>query len=267
MSTDALMIRPNELIYDDRQALVLAKKGSRAYGRGWEPRNFNEDAFGSVAEPLTDQYLLPESKWKETLEQQIHNGARVSDVILRSGIAPLDQRKTNYCWINGPTNCARVAQLIAGNKFIDLSPASVGAPIQGYRNVGGWCTQGLKYIIETGICPLPYWPANAIDKQYDTAESRAARIKVTEWWDVQCNDKYAFNRIVSLALQGIPSAVGYNWWGHAVIFCDLVLLDNGQWGGRIWNSWGMWGDRGFAVYPRSKMVPNDACAVRVFSAA
>jgi hypothetical protein len=210
----------------------------------------------------------------------------------------LDQNGTNYCWINAPVHCVEVIRTVAGQQLVRLSPASCGGPIKNYRNVGGWGTEGLKYIVSTGCVPQSMWPPNAISRSYDNAETREVRkqYKVTEWWDLRARN---INHLMSCLLQRIPVAVGYNWWSHEVTAMDGVVvradptpvaallhematvgrpeyscmspseLDSlaelaATYGIRIDNSWGQgWSDRGRGILNGSKMLPDDAVAPRV----
>ncbi len=148
-----------------------------------------------------------------------------------------------------------------------LSPASVAAPIKGYRNQGGWGGEALEYIVAHGVAPVADWPANAINKQYDNAASQASRQRftVTEWWDLAPRN---FDQLMTCLLLRIPVPIGLNWWHHEVCAIDPVVLSPGKFGVRFRNSWGDgYGDQGFGVLTESKATPDDAVAPRVATAA
>jgi hypothetical protein len=187
---------------------------------------------------------------------------RLSKRIITAGLPCPDQASTNYCWINAPTHCVEIMRLLHNLPMQILSPASAGARIKNFRNVGGWGEEGLQFIVENGLCPVELWPANAIDRKYDTPANREAakKFRVTEWWELVPRD---MDQLVSVLLMGFPVAVGYNWWGHEVTAIEPVIID-GQICIRIRNSWGMsWGDKGFSILQGKKMFADDAVVARV----
>jgi hypothetical protein len=144
---------------------------------------------------------------------------------------------------------------------VELSPASVGAPIKNFRNNGGWGTEGLAYIATHGLVPASLWPCNAIDRKYDTPAANAERgsYRVTEWDDMAPNRAHMFSQV----LNGHPVAIGLNWWSHEVTALAIVWEDNG-WSLIFANSWGTdYGVDGFGKLRGSKQVPDDACSPRV----
>jgi hypothetical protein len=140
-------------------------------------------------------------------------------------------------------------------KPVLLSPASVGAKIKSYRNVGGWGKEGLQGIIKWGVVPVDKWPANAIDRRYDTPENRALALKyrVVEWYE--CIPRN-LDQMVSLLLRRKAGASGLNWWRHEVTYTECVWID-GQVAVRARNSWRGYGDFGFFILQGSKMLADD----------
>ena len=148
------------------------------------------------------------------------------------------------------------------NEQVILSPASAGARIKGFHNVGGWGTEGLRFIVENGVCPVEKWPANAIQRSYLTADNiaLAKKYRITEWYDLRPRN---YKQLISCVLRNWPVAVGYNWWSHEVTAYDAVIVD-GKVLLRIRNSWSMnWGDAGFSVLSVAKGTPDDAVVPRV----
>lgn len=230
-------------------------------GRGHIPRDYQKVPYGSVAAPF-DIPVIPRSEWDARRKQLEDSKSRISDVVKAVGMKSLDQGRTNFCWANGPVNCVRVIRCINNQPFVDLSPASVACPINGFRNEGGWGTEALKRIVSHGVTEARLWPANAIDRQYFTEEAKqnALNYRVSEWYELQPRN---LEQLVTCCLLRIPVAIGLNWWRHEVMACDLV--ENGV---LIWNSWGdSWGDGGFGVLSFSKATPDDAVAPRVVLAA
>lgn len=266
---------PGERIIDDGNAAAIAPAqdvivDGEVKTRGYVPRDWQAVPFGSMpeAEPL-GLPLIPRSEWDDRIEEIERTKSRLTDLCDGAGLTVLDQNGTNYCWINAPVHCVEILRVKQGEPLVRLSPASCGGPIKGYRNVGGWGTEGLAYIVEHGIVPQEMWPPNAINRQYDTPESREARkaYKVQEWWDVVDlgqRDRERFDRLATCLLLGIPVAIGLNWWRHEITAMDLVALGGGQYGVRINNSWGTrWETNGRSVLSESKATPDDAVAPRV----
>lgn len=239
---------------------------------GYKPRDWSAQPFGSFAEPL-DMPLIPRDEWKERIEEQERTKSSLVHLLDHYNIPVKDQNGTNYCWINAPVHAVEVVRAIQGQKYVSLSPASCGALIKGYRNVGGWGSEGLRYIVEHGVAPTSTWPDNGINRQYDNEESRTARqnYKVTEWYDVvdvtRERPTKRFDRLMTCLLLNIPVAIGLNWWGHEVLGIAGAVTSSG-FGAVIDNSWGTrWGDKGRSILTESKATPDDAIAPRVTLAA
>lgn len=232
--------------------------------RGLLPRDYSVHPLGATGFTAPfDVPNIPRSEWPARIEELERTKSRLSDIADAADHKCLDQNGTNYCWANGPVYCVELVRLAQGLPLVYLSPASVAGPIKGYRNVGGWGTEALEYIVQHGIVPVEMWPPNSRDSSLHTAEAkqRALDFKVTEWYDLRSRD---FDQLMTCLLLRIPVAVGYNWWGHEVAAIDPVVISSGKFGVKIRNSWGMgYGDRGYAVLAEGKATPDDAVAPRV----
>lgn len=255
-------------VFDDSNAYLLVQdpevNGERKT-RGLIPRDWTLQPFGSLkyAAPF-DIAPIPRSMWDAMIAEKERTKSRLVDICDQAGLTVLDQNGTNYCWINAPTHCVEIMRVVQGQPMVRLSPASVGGPIKGYRNQGGWGTEGLEYIVEHGVCSQAVWPANAINRQYDNTESQADRKhhKVGEWWELRPRN---FDHLATCLLMGFPVAVGYNWWSHEVTAMDLVKV-NGGYGIIIDNSWSTsWGEKGRGVLAEGKATPDDAVAARTIT--
>lgn len=261
-------LNAGEIVIDDsnfHQFLIDPIIDGDQKSRGMIPREWGDAPFGSLpfAAAFPADMLIPEDEWDDRIAEMESSKTRLTDICDQVGLTVLDQDGTNYCWINAPTHCVEVIRAVANQQLVRLSPASCGGPIKNYRNVGGWGTEGLKYIVEHGLVPQSAWPANAISRQYDTAETRELRkqYRVTEWWDLRPRN---MQQLMSCLLLRIPVAVGLNWWSHEVTYMDPVALGGGKYGARIDNSWGAnWGTKGRSVLSGSKVLPDDAVAPRV----
>jgi hypothetical protein len=222
--------------------------------------SFDDYAYGDAAKPFPDSLLIPEGDWEGMIKEMEERKTRLSDLIEQAGLPCKDQAQTNYCWINAPAHCVEISRLKQGQKMVILSAASAGAKIKNFRNVGGWGKEGLEFIAENGLVPEEFWPKNAINRAYDTAQNWefAQRYRVEKWLEIRPRN---LKQLMSCLLRRIPIAVGYNWWGHEVTLVDPVWV-NGAPGGRMRNSWTMdWPKpqaKGYAVLQGSKLLPDDA---------
>lgn len=200
--------------------------------------------------------LIPESEWDDHIRQLEQNKATLYDLCTQSNLPCLDQNGTNYCWVNAPTHCCEVIRLVETGKVFSYSPASAGAPIKGFRNVGGWGSQALEYFKLNGLNETKDWPANAINRNYYTETNKEkARNNLTLEWFVLRN----WEERVSCILAGVPTADGYNWWSHEVCGMGITLQKHDL---IIRNSWGMsWGDKGFGTLTGSKKHADESVAI------
>ncbi len=247
-----------EIYIDDSNAHEFAQDrvvNGVTMTRGRIPRDFALDPLGCrSAAPRFDVPIIPRSEWSDRIKRQEDDGTRTSDIISRSGMKPLNQNGTNYCWGNAPVNAMRVLAAMMNEPYADLSPASVCAPIVGYRNNGGYGLNAVQKIFDDGVCTTKTWPANAIDRKYDNAESRADRIKrkFIKWGDVDVS-RSGFEKIASGCLRNWLFPIGLNWWSHEVLGVDVTEVSRGVFGLRIYNSHG----DGLLVLSESKGTPDD----------
>lgn len=233
-------------------------------GRGHVPRDYKQQPFGSLgfATPFSHP-PTPRSEWAERIRDRERAGAILSKVARARGVKTLDQGPTNYCWINAPIQAMQVCRAVAGQPVIDLSPASVGTKIKRFQNVGGWGTEGLSYLARFGAVPCSLWPANAIDRRYDTPQADAERSKyqADKWIDLPPR---RFDLQMTCLLMGWPVPVGFNWWGHEVLSIDPVILDgHDRFGTRIWNNWSdRWGTNGMAILDEEHSTADDQYALQ-----
>lgn len=230
---------------------------------GHVPRDWSKHPYGAT--PNTAPFalpLIPRGEWKQRIEEKEAKQSTIRHHCERNGLTVLDQNGTNYCWINAPTYAMMIVRMLMGLPTVRLSPASVGAKIKNFRNNGGWGTEGLEYIAEHGLVPQDKWPANAIDRKYDNAESDAERssYRCLEWWDLKPGN---FDQVATCVLQNIPVAIGLNWWSHEITAVGLKY-DGGKYLLEIANSWSAnWESNGFGLLSESKGTPDDAVAPRV----
>lgn len=255
----ASILIPGERIIDEHSPMSLTNPVgvSRGY-EGMYQRGFSNARFSA----MPDSMLIDKSEWRDRIEAKQKDQSQVSDLIRYKKIPPKDQARTNYCWNTAPVGAYEVVRCIMNQPHIELSNASVGAPITGFKNVGGWGDDALERMESHGINASVDWPNNAIERKYFTQENQKKALEnrvVDGWWKLEPN---AIEQVASLVLQNILVPVGYNWWGHEVYICDL-LWDR-EFMFRFRNSWGDTSDYpyGFGVLKGKRMIPNDAVAFR-----
>lgn len=244
----------------------IASITSDEFGRGYEVGGYEAEGYGSnpYGKPF-DLPLIPEDEWKERIEEKDRNETWCDQVARREGVETLNQGRTNYCWINGPVQCLQINRVQQGQDHVPLSPASGGAIIKNYRNVGGWGSQAITFIAENGLSPVDLWPANAIDRQYDNVESQRhrKRYKISEWLELRPRN---MAQSITCALSNIPTAPAFNHWRHLVCGVRYAIDRRGQIVRVIWNSWGdNWGDSGLGILSGSKSYADEEWAPSIAS--
>lgn len=253
-------LQPGELVINDKNAGRFV--GKIDVGYGMIARDWQSEGYGSYADPF-DLPLLPRSEWPDRIAYREQNNALLTKLCDQAGSGIKNQQSLPYCWIFGVTRTVEITRVVQGQPVVSLSPASAGGPITGYVKRGGYGSAGLKYVREHGLVPSSMWPDTAVDRKYDTPETRAERPKyrVQEWYDVvDYGDRSSsFDRVATCLLLGIPLSLSYNWWGHLVCGVDLVRLPSGKYGIRIDNSWGAnWGTGGRSILEEGKGTPDAA---------
>ena len=258
---------PDEFIINDESPEELhAVPDGQSTGLDFSTRT--REGYGAYAAPFDPSKLMSMDEIVERIKLAEQNKTRKSDLIRLKNLQPKNQDQTNYCWMNAPVGSLELRRLVMNESPVILSPASAAARITGFKNVGGWGLDAVKFLSNPdggGCCPVENWPANAIDRKYDTPANHAIAKKYlfTKWVAL---DPRNLQQVASLVLRGFPVPVGYDWWGHEVYVCDMVILD-GQLCPRIRNSWGIWGDFGFAVLQGQKALPDDAvCCIDALAA-
>lgn len=242
-----------------------------------------EKGFGLVMpdEPDTSGYsqvrpfdipLIPQSEWKERIEQMERSNSRLSDIRMEGNagrmIPSLDQGSSNYCWAHSPTAAAIMSRAVEGQPYVRLSAFSVAVPIKSGRNEGGWNPEAAQRIATHGVASVDAWPERSFSRTHDNPNTwrNAEKYKVTEgFWDLRLS-KYdrnlTFQQLMTCLLLRIPCPVDLMWWRHSVLALDPVW-EQGQFGIRIWNSWGdNWGSNGMGVILGQKAIPDGATAFK-----
>lgn len=228
--------------------------------KGRVPRDRSQIPTGSM--PFSKSFsmpIIPRAEWPDRIADMERTKSRLSDICTQAGIPPLNQNGTNYCWAHGPVTAMEIMRAVNGLPYVNLSAASVAAPIKRGANQGGWGGEALEYMVEHGTVSAEFWPLNSRNTSLDSkpeVQANRALHKVTEWLDLDNRD---FDQLMTCLLLRIPVAIGLNWWSHEVCAVDPVY-EGGKFQVRIRNSWGSWGDNGYGLLSESKATPDDACA-------
>ena len=254
----------NRFIIDDDNCHQVVNQNR--YLKGYNERDYGAAPLGSFGDEFPRELYIDSSEWRDRIEFLDKNKAQCKHHKELAGFDSLNQGSTNYCWINAPIQACHYVRAMQGLPHVPLSPASVGAKIKNFQNVGGWGSQGLDYLKKYGAVPQSMWPANAIDRRYDTGENNAIRsqYKVTEFYELAVR---SFHALVSCLLLGWPVAIGLNWWRHEVLACMALIRGSDPEADTVIdidNSWGTsWGDNGHGILTRSKATPDEAVVARV----
>jgi hypothetical protein len=238
-------------VINDSNYLKYRLQGSRGYYGMFqtsEQRNLCK-SFTDLGIPLIDQ-----DEWDDRINELEKLKSRIYDFC--EDLPCLDQNQTNYCWVNAPTHCCEIIRKTETGRIVSLSPASAGAVIKNFRNVGGWGSEALEYFKINGLNLTKDWPANAIDRQYYTESNKQKALKNVTLEYFVLN---SWEERVSCILSGIPTADGYNWWAHEVCGVGITIQNHDL---VIRNSWGMsWGDKGFGTLSGSKKHADESVAI------
>ena len=255
----AEILRPGEKIINDNSPFSFFEPSGITKGyEGMHRRGFSNARFSA----LPDSMLIDRSEWRDRINAKQKDQSQISDLLIYKKLPPKNQANTNYCWNTAPVGGYEAQRVIMNHPYIEFSNASVGGPVTGFKNIGGWGDDALERMESHGVCPSQFWPNNAINKKYFTEENkqRAAGHRVADgWWKLEGG---SIEQTASLVLQNIIVHVGYDWCGHEVYVCDLLW--DGDFMFRIRNSWGDIPEfpNGFGILKGRKMIPNDAVAFR-----
>lgn len=246
-----------------------------AKGHGLVPRDYSvypKEMF----DPPSLMKLIPRSEWSDRIKMLEREQATIRHILERGDggkeIPPTDQNGHGYCWAYSTGGAVQVVRALQGQPYVALNPHAVAAIIKRGRDEGGWCGLSAKFLRETGIPSFEFWPRHSRDLSNDTPVMRAnaALHKVTEEWVDLTRDVYDQNLaddvICTCLLSNIPVAADFNHWSHSVTLTGLKEVEPGSFGKELRNSWGRWGDNGYAIFRGSKAIVNGAVALRVAGA-
>ena len=216
--------------------------------------------FGAMENaPAFGLPTIPKSEWQARIEEGEALGSFISQRMIKAKIPCKDQQQTNFCWIFSTVSAYECRRMLQGETYINFSPASCGSLITNGRNIGGWCEQAINGIHKYGLAPSDMYSSTETRKRHSSDLLRKMKtFDVPDFCELAPRN---LNDLITAGLSYVPLAVGLNWWGHAILFCEPVWLD-GTVAYRFRNSWGSsYGSNGFSILQGSKMLPDDAIGV------
>ena len=231
-----------------------------------EPR---DTAYGSLyfATPFEEALdIIPIEEWPERIEEMDAKNMWLSS---HCDFPSYDQSSLPYCWVYCCAGAATAIRRQQGNSIRIFSPESVGAPVSGYRRVGGWPERAMQYMLENGIARQELWPRLSVSRSNLTAEVREdyGHNLALELFD--CPDD-SFAEAATLLMLGHGAILSFNWWRHAVMGVKIhdFKRSHNRFGMGIRNSWGQWGTKnehghyGFGTLSGSKATPSAVIGLR-----
>jgi hypothetical protein len=173
-----------------------------------------------------------------------------------------NQNGFGYCWTYGLTGCVMIKRAIEGQKFVRLSPFSLGWLVN-WKNAGYYCDRAIAGAKERGIADIDHVPEyelnpNKFDLEWKT---NALDHRPSEWWDTRRQDEASMvQQCITILDAGSPLYVAYNWWGHALLVCG-ILWNSSERNKIIWQLWNSHND-GIIELTGSRGVPDEAYGVR-----
>lgn len=189
---------------------------------GLLPRDFEKVPVGSVtgSSRFPDNQLIPRDIWVDIIKEKKKNRATLVDIWEAEVNTVLYQNGLNYCWMYSPCMAMMILRAVQGLPFVLLSASSAAGPASGFRNVGNYISNALKWLKMNGIAPESLHPMTEISKaKYTPAVKTASKsYMIEEWWEGTNRD---LDAVVSCILMDQPVCVGYWWWEHAVTLLSI----------------------------------------------
>ncbi len=259
-----------ELIFDDGTPTTSPDLDGGF--RGLILRGLKTEPVGYCAPiPPANIPLTPRGEWPDLIKQGEADKSFLSHIRDRGnfgGVMPsLDQNGQGFCWAYGTANAISLLRAKAHQPYARLSAHAIGCKVKNFRDEGGWGALSLEFTLANGCPDVAHWKEKSMSRTNDTPETWAnAKLYMPDEGFVDLaspvyNRDLTFDQVMTCLLERIPVVCDFDWWGHCVCACDPVEVSPGQFGVRIWNSWGdSWSQNGMGVLTGSKAIPNNAVA-------
>ncbi len=260
-----------ELIVDDGTS--YQNPDLHAGFRGLVPRDLVMNPVGYAATiPPASIKLIPRSEWSDLIKQGEASKSFLSHLRDRGNagaqIPSLSQNGQGFCWQYAPVIGLTLGRAKSNLPYVRLSAHAAACKSTGFKDVGGWGAKGVENLLAFGCPSVATWKEQSMNRQYDTAATwaEAALYKpnnvLMDLASPVYNRDLTFDQVMTCLLERIPVIGDFNWWGHAICLVDPVEVSPGQFGVRVWNSWGdSWSNKGMGVLTGAKAVPDNAVAI------
>lgn len=245
------------VINDDNYQTIIAEGLAAGRATGFEAGPPMDPRF-----KFSNKYtIIPRKDWPALIKQG--QGTFLSDLIKAAKIPSKDQDGLGYCWVYASTSTVETCRAIQGQHYVDLSPESVGGPVTGWRNQGGYGEQALDQLTKVGACEMSFMdrPNSLSPSRWKAGwEADRENYKITmSWFEVE-----TFEEVMTALFLRMPVSIGLNWWRHQVLLTDPYMFDTGKFGVVMRNSWGEdWpseGAGGWSTLTESKTTPSSSFA-------
>lgn len=252
-------------IYNTEEELLRAMP--HAGYRGHIPRDYEKEPYGSVHGAFPDELLFDISDMSAVLailKEQREQGAALDQLWIRSGVKSLHQQRTSMCWMFAVLQAVLAIRAKAGLPYIEPCVASASLPCMGWRDNGGWSTNGTRWVSKNGFNTVEETGTDQVTfpRSLYTEDMKAkakARV-ITEW--IECSPRSKRHQI-SLGCHGRPVSVGYNRLGHAICQLAIKEIESGSLGAVLVDNYGdsSWTDQhGMYIMRGDLFVADDAVA-------
>jgi hypothetical protein len=169
--------------------------------------------------------IIPESEWLDRIKAMTEAKAWPQDLWDRQSPKIKNQKRRPYCWTWSLSQIVEKMRAAMNLPYVETAPVTAGGAVN-WRNVGNSLDSTIRHYAKYGIASAAFVP-----DQWSLSPSTfkpgwqgdALNYRITEWWDV--GGVNVWKEAVSILLSGHPVYVGLSWWGHAVSYSKLVVVD------------------------------------------
>ena len=197
--------------------------------------------------PVSDQpdKLVPQDEWKERILEAHAKRMFPMHYFEAANVPAKNQDGTNYCWSYSLASTVEAVNLMQGQPYRRLAPATLGHLVN-WKNQGYWLSEALTGARKFGFASSEFAPDGVTnDRLFKPGwEGDALENRPLEWFDtigVDNRRQDEFEQVrqcVSLLLTPSPLEAALYWWGHALMVAGLIwdetALYNLRW--IYWNS-------------------------------